>query len=777
MRPLLLSVLWLLATIPTGPVIGAPSPLRAQLTETVALFRAQKYQEAERQSQQLIADAKRVGDWRTAARATGNVGAMRFALRQYRSALAAFLEARGMAVAQHDVSETAALDANLASLYMEMGDTDEAARRIEGVLGRLTGDDRRDHTAETQILLAQLRARQGRMPEALRLFRLGMAGAESANDWKLVSFAWNRLGEEYLQQGNFTAAEPALLEAYRIRVLRGLALDTSYRNLGRLKLEQGDLDTAEVLLNRAIELATQPQGPIPSWDAFHYRGRVRLARGQLAAAMTDLRTALRLARAWRWSAPPDDSVRIGAETWLDRVYSAFIDAGNRLYLKTGDASLICETFEAAEENRASSLRMLLRGRIAAAETMPAAYWPAVTRLQKAEVEAARMPSPEADQQALSAREALAQIESDAFGNAPITTRGLLRRVQTALAGQTYGNGTAVMAFHLGSPDSWLWAVDRQTIKLYRLPDRAAVDALAVAFSRDFTQAASVNPSQNAGRRLYNALFGELDARWREKSRWLLALDDSLFSVPFAALPEGGAYLAKARTIEIIPGAALWSPAKAPAGGTFLGVGDAIYNAADPRRTAEIRSVSSHYLPRLVASAPELAASARGWNGPSLTLEGASASREDLKAALASHPALVHFAAHFIEGPNSNAAIVLSLGASGQDILEAGEIASWRVNARLVTLSGCRSASGRIRPGTGLLGLTRAWLAAGAGAVLATHWETPDDSGPLFAAFYNQLARGQTPAGALRAAQLAMASAGDWRSDPRYWAAYFVMGKE
>src|ERR1019366_6719225 len=102
------------------------------------------------------------------------------------------------------------------------------------------------------------------------------------------------------------------------------------------------------------------------WDVYHFRGRVRLAQGRLREALDDLRIAARLARQWRWSAPPYDAARTGAEGVLDRVYSALVEAGNRLYLKTGDPALIRETFEAAEENRAGSLRELLFGRRAAA---------------------------------------------------------------------------------------------------------------------------------------------------------------------------------------------------------------------------------------------------------------------------------------------------------------------------------------------------------------------------------------------------------------------------
>ncbi len=129
-------------------------------------------------------------------------------------------------------------------------------------------------------------------------------------------------------------------------------------------------------------------------------------------------------------------------------------------------------------------------------------------------------------------------------------------------------------------------------------------------------------------------------------------------------------------------------------------------------------------------------------------------------------------------------IALSLGEAGDaELLTAAEIRHWRLEAPVVVLSGCSSGSADILPGEGLLGLSRAWLAAGAEAVVASLWPTPDDNGRLFVSFYRLLRNvkrdgtGSRPASALREAQLEMLRSGTWRSEPRYWAAHFVTGKE
>ena len=97
----------------------------------------------------------------------------------------------------------------------------------------------------------------------------------------------------------------------------------------------------------------------------------------------------------------------------------------------------------------------------------------------------------------------------------------------------------------------------------------------------------------------------------------------------------------------------------------------------------------------------------------------------------------------------------------------------------MVLSGCHSAAGATLRGSGLLGLTRAWLTAGARSVVASRWSTPDENGVLFRVFYSDLRRHnrEGAAASLRTAQLEMLRSGGWRARPRYWGAYFVIGNE
>jgi len=184
------------------------------------------------------------------------------------------------------------------------------------------------------------------------------------------------------------------------------------------------------------------------------------------------------------------------------------------------------------------------------------------------------------------------------------------------------------------------------------------------------------------------------------------------------------------------------------------------------------------LPRLAGSGTEVETCARLWPSAT-TLIGARAVPEELSRQLAHAPAVVHLATHVVPAPDLPAENLLALGAGPRHapaFLGPEWIGAHRLPGSLVVMTGCRSGSGSISASEGLMGLTRAWLRAGAGRVLSTYWPMLDDGGALVTEFYRQLLHhGNSSAEALRLAQVTMLRQGDWRADPKYWAAYFLIG--
>lgn len=767
---------------------GAPE-LRALLDRGRAVFAAGRYLEAAGMNLNGGREARRQGDLVRAVRFLNNLGSCWFAVSRYRQAMDAYLEARDLAQATGDTEMYGALSLNISSLYLQMGETEGAAQAAAEGLRSLDKLAQPRYRVHLLMQVARVKACQGRLDEAAPLFRAAVAAADREGNDSLRAQAWNLLGYELLSKGRLQEADSALVEAFRLRKLNhDRDLDVSFCTVGLLRMAQGDTATALALLDQAVAIGLRKPSKAPKWSAYYFRGQAHQAQGSLREAVDDFRAALDLARRWRLEIVPADSVRVSMEVELQQLYSAFIQAANRLYRETGRAALVRETFEAAEENRAASLRALITSRDDLEKRLPPRYGEVLAQLRGAEVALLRGETAEARADVQRLRLALSEMEARAgldFGAPPRPDgRTLLARTQRAL-----GRGEVLLSFHLGEPDSFLWVVTRDTLDVRVLPARRTLAARADAFAAAIRNGSDAAPA--LGNELYQALFGGLEPRVAARPHWLLALDDALFRVPFAALVAGGAggrpvFLVERHTLRITPSAHMVGsspPARAGAAG-FVGLGDPIYNTADPRWRGGPRQPALH-LPRLAGSGREIraCAGALGAEAHTLLLEGPDASRQALASALASTPGVLHFATHVVSSRQraGQGLIALSLLPSGEpDFLSAADIAAWRVRFRLVVLSGCSSGLAETPPGAGLMGLTRAWLAAGAEAVAASLWPTPDDSGELFLSFYRHLRAGSSPADpavALARAQVDMLHSHGWRSLPKYWAAYFVVGKE
>ena len=121
----------------------------------------------------------------------------------------------------------------------------------------------------------------------------------------------------------------------------------------------------------------------------------------------------------------------------------------------------------------------------------------------------------------------------------------------------------------------------------------------------------------------------------------------------------------------------------------------------------------------------------------------------------------------------DSAIVLSRESTGSDSfkLYARDIIRHPLRADLVTISACYGAGERSYSGEGLVGLSWAFLRAGAHNVIAALWEATDVSTEqLMGKFYDELDKGASPDAALRAAKLALLHGSNFHN-PFYWAPF------
>jgi CHAT domain-containing protein len=122
----------------------------------------------------------------------------------------------------------------------------------------------------------------------------------------------------------------------------------------------------------------------------------------------------------------------------------------------------------------------------------------------------------------------------------------------------------------------------------------------------------------------------------------------------------------------------------------------------------------------------------------------------------------------------DSAIVLSRATAEDDSfkLYARDIIHRPLHADLVTIPTCYGAGSRAYTGEGLVGLSWAFLRAGAHNVVGALWEVSDVSTPpLMDELYSGLKKGQRPEAALRAAKLSLLHSGNAFRKPFYWAPF------
>jgi CHAT domain-containing protein/tetratricopeptide (TPR) repeat protein len=434
------------------------------------------------------------------------------------------------------------------------------------------------------------------------------------------------------------------------------------------------------------------------------------------------------------------------------------------------------------------------------------------------------------EQQLAASDALdARIRGGSGGTAEFSGAGAASADEIA---KLIGPRAALAKYWVGAGEGYLWLVTPDGLQSYSLgTNRETIRTLAQQWL-DELQARSVEKPgeglEERGRRIASAdvtertaaeKLGKLLLRPVEKladiDRIYIVPDGPLASIPFAALRialsravTGNAPGRLVSRFEIItePSESMLrvlmaadGPAAAPSTPRIAVFADAVYTANDPRVSgararqkepeseAEIvrwaTEAGMAHLPRLVASRDEAKAIAT-LNGESRTSVdlGFAAATETVRSRDWSQYAVVHFGVHALlntERPAFSGVVLTMVDPNGEPrdgVLWLNDIYQLHMPAKLVVLSGCRTANGREVPGEGLEGLSRAFFLAGARAVMGSLWSVEDrETSLLMQRFYRNLVRdGMGPAAALRKAQLSTAGAAGTTA-PYFWAGFTVQG--
>jgi CHAT domain-containing protein/Tfp pilus assembly protein PilF len=342
----------------------------------------------------------------------------------------------------------------------------------------------------------------------------------------------------------------------------------------------------------------------------------------------------------------------------------------------------------------------------------------------------------------------------------------------------------ILFYWLGEKQSYLWAVAPQKTSLFTLPPGAEIDAAVQRYRKALAGPQDVlDAADRDGQSLYRMLIAPAQPWLKKDAKVFVIPDGSLNNLNFETLLVPGLKLSEPK----LPGSSpseptlhYWLEDVTIANASSLRVlGGA--GGGKQRRNRDLLLVGNsvapnNKYPELAKAAAQMESVARHFPAAEqkiLTRQEATPS-----AYLASSPerfSYIHFVAHGTASRLSplDSAIVLSKGSAEDDSfkLYARDIIRHPLRADLVTISACYSAGERSYSGEGLVGLSWAFLRAGAHNVIAALWEATDASTEqLMDKFYDELDKGASPDVALRAAKLFLLRSSGFRN-PFYWAPF------
>ena len=338
-----------------------------------------------------------------------------------------------------------------------------------------------------------------------------------------------------------------------------------------------------------------------------------------------------------------------------------------------------------------------------------------------------------------------------------------------------GDTEAVVDFQVVDGNVSAMIVRNDSILLRDLPiDSDSLDAMVGALILPFSQVyggrvdlARAHFDRALSMALYDSIWLPLTDALGGIHRVLLIPDGPLHRVPFAALVTGPGEEPNNRDGDGQPASQYlldkYEIAYLPSLGFLRNRRD--LDAIDPEFTRILGLEGM-----TPGAAEEMATIERVWAGGEVRVLSEAEASESMILSLGSEYDVLHFATHAISDDRDPLASHLKLvsDARSDGLLHPVEIGTIPGRHRLVILSACETQSGRSFQGEGLMGLSRAFLANGAEAVVGTQWLLGGQAAELMGVFYSALSSGATPSAALRSAQLATRNQPE-TSHPFFWA--------
>jgi tetratricopeptide (TPR) repeat protein len=682
------------------------------------------------------------------------IGLLLTRMGRYDDALYSLLRALRAFTALQRTSDTGTCHLNLGNIYYYTGQWDIALAYYRRAEDLYLSSDVLGERLFVQRNRAMVYRAQGRFDEARALFAMVETEAQIIGDHSLIADIWDDRAMLLDSEGRHAEAITQYQRAYDqfIRLGNQSRAAEAAMKQGWLALKHGERDVAKDLFQLAAPLLVRH--PHERWQTDYGLARCAEARG-------DVETALR--HYWNASVTVAElRRRLASEAASSSLYAQAAQLYTdslRLALASG---ALADLLVLSEWQRALVMMRALTMRSAAPS---ADYARAIEtcRLQIAGLLSESMAMSDVDAQALDA--ALADYSDlllrarHSTSTPPDTSDNItevildLTELRARLDG-LYGTDWTTLVYILSGDNTLLIGVVtshevRLTQRPYdgrfqRLIQHATQPEYQLYTYRDlpYFEGRATQPWAGLGALADQLLPEEVRDRLHPNHRLLIIPAGPLHTLPWGALRLGEHWLAEQAIVHLMPSLTILQSLIArrrPTSGDALLIGCRAFGA----RAAELPAVGD-----------ELTSVVQRWPGMCLRLDDAQATRAALLERSARgdlvHYGLLHIASHAQLLPHRGVAAHIKLW---DNDLWLSEIAELHLNDALVMLSACDGALADMLPGEEILSLSWAFLAAGAGGVIASLWEVPDQAARQFIdIFYDALRQHNDPGLALAQAQ-------------------------
>lgn len=710
-------------------------------TKGFQMVRLGRFQEAMAYYEKALTYARDTGNENDALGLSMNIGVTYLFIGEYRQA-ADLLQTAYAQIPEADELRQAIAARNLIFALEQLDAIDEAQAMHSELtrLGQQSSDPKVRHYA--QLASAVIAHNEGDHERTLELYQYGEPG-----------FAVN--------QSN----------AHRVRRV-ALSLATLGRQVEAYELAEGLIETTEKI-----------GSPVDSAQAFTLLAKLQRLEGRTSEATQSALTAIKHIESIR-SGFANVELRASYQSTVSDAYALLVD----MSIAAGDDAA---ALEMAERFRAQTLvDVLHKGRSAPPANAPPALIErrAVLRGQINEIEEAR----QTEGKSQSVAELLTELdvldaEITKFDPRYAATR---RDEFLSVAGlqETMEVGTRALQFHLGSDQSAAWLIGPDTREFVLLPDAGSISELVREVHENFAKRRRGGQAAVTAGQLF---LGPFQSELEQAQRIVIIPDGSLHYLPFEALAlnESEAPLLLGKPVSYQPSLTALALSRKTAENSavkLVAMVDPVFGRQDSRLEGTTMTSETEVDPlnRLRLSSREAEAIDTQLTDPDqlITAEGFGANAEFLNSQSVSTASILHLATHGFaddETPARTGVMLSRFDSEGRSVpgfVGLRDIYELRLSAELVTLSACNTALGRELSGEGLLGLTRAFMYAGARRVVASLWPVSDRAtAQLMEHFYEGLLRDNlAPDEALAVAKLRLSKNPRFRH-PYYWSGFILHG--